>query len=84
MSEEQTRARGIHVAVLNQATGEAMAVRVFDTYLPGNEETLVSFLDSVMDERILCFVIAVSVRGRGAPQQCGSATVPGGSTSAVW
>ena len=58
--------RGIHVAVLHQATGELMAARVFDTYMPGSEDDLVSFINSISEGRVLCLAILVSpesVRG---------------------
>ena len=48
------------MGVLNQATGELMAAKVFDTYMPGAEDDLVSFLNSVGEGRILCFAILVS------------------------
>ena len=37
-----------------------MAARVFDTYSPGSEDILVSFLNSLSDGRILCLAIQVS------------------------
>ncbi|CAI8053573.1 Protein O-linked-mannose beta-1,2-N-acetylglucosaminyltransferase 1 [Geodia barretti] len=49
--------RGMHVAILNQATGALMAARVFDTYIPGAADTLVTFINSISDERIMCFAI---------------------------
>jgi len=40
--------------------GRLMAVRVFDTYIPGSEESLVSFLNSISSGRVLCMAILVS------------------------
>ena len=37
-----------------------MASRVFDTYMPGSVEPLVSFINSLSDGRILCLAILVS------------------------
>ena len=48
------------MGVLNQVSGELMAVRVFDTYMPGSEDDLVSFINSVSDGRLLCLAIVVS------------------------
>ena len=56
-SEDQ---RGIHVGVLNQATGEVMATKVFDTYMPRAEDDLVVFFNSISDGRVLCLAILVS------------------------
>ncbi len=50
----------MHVGVLNEVTGQLMAVRVFDTYMPGAEDDLVSFFNSVSDGRVLCLAIVVS------------------------
>lgn len=58
-SPEQQQQRGIHIAVLNQATGYVMSIRVFDTY--SSEDTtlvMISFLNSLADGRILCFAVA--------------------------
>ena len=40
--------------------GGLMAARVFDTYMPGGEEPLISFINSISDGRILCLAILVS------------------------
>lgn len=37
-----------------------MSVRVFDTYIGSIEDALVTFLNSIMDGRIICFAIMVS------------------------
>ena len=37
-----------------------MAARVFDTYMPGSVEPLISFINSLSDGRILCLAILVS------------------------
>ena len=55
--------RGIHVVVLHQRTAAMMASRVFDTYMPGAEDDLVSFLNSISKNRVLCLGILVSMVG---------------------
>ena len=40
--------------------GSVMSTRVFDTYVGSIEDVLVTFLNSVMDGRIICFAIMVS------------------------
>lgn len=40
-----------------------MSIRVFDTYIGSIEDVLVTFLNSIMDGRIICFAIMVS-RGK--------------------
>lgn len=54
---DSAEGRGLHVLVLNQFHGSLMAARVFDTYLPGQDDELAHFLGLVSDGRILVLAV---------------------------
>ena len=55
-SNEETE-RSLHVVVLSQETGRIMATRRFDTYSPGADGELISFLEQLSPVgRVICFM----------------------------
>ncbi|CAG2237280.1 POMGNT1 [Mytilus edulis] len=55
--EEFEKNRGIHIAVLNQATGSVMSKNIFDTYSQHEDEALLSYLKKISNGRIIVFTI---------------------------
>ncbi|KAM7436464.1 hypothetical protein ABFA07_013729 [Porites harrisoni] len=50
--------QGINVVVLNQGTGDVMAVRGFDTYSSkADSKQLINFINSLAEGRVLCFAV---------------------------
>lgn len=55
--DEPDKSRGIHIAVLNQATGSVMSRTFFDTYSANEDVAMMNYLDSIRVGRILIFTI---------------------------
>ncbi|XP_065655773.1 protein O-linked-mannose beta-1,2-N-acetylglucosaminyltransferase 1 isoform X1 [Hydra vulgaris] len=54
---EGDSSRGMHIVVLNEVTGVIMASRVFDTYVPKEDEAMILFLNLLQEGRIVVFMI---------------------------
>lgn len=59
--------RGIHVLVLNQFDGYLMSSRVFDTYLPNQDEELCHYLEMIQDGRLLILAVKDEATFKMAP-----------------
>ncbi|KAI6654145.1 Protein O-linked-mannose beta-1,2-N-acetylglucosaminyltransferase 1 [Oopsacas minuta] len=57
-SDTEEAERGLHVVVLNLASARVMATRIFDTYTPGADTELITFLDLLSSVgRIVCMLV---------------------------
>uniref|UniRef100_H2YNG9 Alpha-1,3-mannosyl-glycoprotein 2-beta-N-acetylglucosaminyltransferase n=1 Tax=Ciona savignyi TaxID=51511 RepID=H2YNG9_CIOSA len=55
---QSNEGRGIHVFVLNQATGQIINNEIFDTFVQGQDELMIQYLKSIDDEhRLLAFAV---------------------------
>lgn len=56
---EGPSARGMHIVVLNQHTGDVMATRIYDTYGGLCDDEILLFLNVLQEGRIVIFLIKV-------------------------